>query len=180
MTMRWEEHDIDGPGPKMLFPMAWSLLPLVGGFLLLIKDGENLLATSFVSAGIMLSLIAVWIGTTQMPGRVDMLVLMISPFSAFALFFQPPFIVQILVAMGAWTVNYRTAAMLSALAGKSYRLDWDVNKQIPHIESAKFFSRKWKPRPLFRLGTNVVRGVKIDGRTMLESDEPIQFLLEEG
>jgi len=25
----------------------------------------------------------------------------------------------------------------------------------------------------------VVRGVKIDGRTMLESDEPIQFLLEE-
>ena len=65
MTMQWEEHDIDGPGPKMLFPMAWSLLPLVGGFLLLIKDGENLLATSFVAAGIMLSLIAVWIGTIQ-------------------------------------------------------------------------------------------------------------------
>ena len=51
---RWTEVDTVGPGPKMLFPMAWSLLPCwrLASF----HQIKQPLATSFLAAGIMLSL----------------------------------------------------------------------------------------------------------------------------
>ncbi|MBA4694985.1 MAG: hypothetical protein H2066_03945 [Candidatus Poseidoniales archaeon] len=172
--MDWVEVETPGPGPKMLWPMAWSLLPLVGGLLLLLRDG-SLLATSFLAMGIMLSLIAVWIGTTNMPGRVDMLVLLVSPFGAFILFFQPPEIIQAIIALIIWTINYRTAAFLSALSGKSYRCKWDPRVPLPEVDGATYLHRKWAARPLFRIGSNVVRGIRVGSDIMLESDTPITF-----
>ena len=74
--MEWSEVETPGPGPKMLWPMAWSLLPLVGGLLLLLQD-RGLLATSLLALGIMVSLSAVWIGANSNPGKVDMLVLLV-------------------------------------------------------------------------------------------------------
>ena len=167
-----------GPGPKMLFPMAWSLLPLVGGMLLLFYSG-GLLATAFLALGIMLSLFAVWIGATSAPGRVDMLVLLISPFSAFALFFQPPEIVQAIVATIVWIINYRTASFLSALSGKAYRCKWDPRVPLPDVQGATYMHRRWAARPLFRIGKNIVRGVRTDSDIMLEADAPITFTFSE-
>ena len=89
--MQWKEFDAPGVGPKMLFPMAWSLLPLSVGLILLIKT-DGLWPTSFLAAGIMISLAAVWRGATKVPGRVDMIKLLISPFAAFSLFFLPVFL----------------------------------------------------------------------------------------
>lgn len=176
--MEWTEVDTVGPGPKMLFPMAWSLLPLVGGLLLFIKS-NSLLATSFLAAGIMLSLFAVWIGATSMPGRVDMLVLLISPFAAFSLFFQPPILIQAAIAIIVWTINYRTAAFLSALSGKSYRCKWDPRVPLPDINGATYMHKKWAARPLFRVGANMVRGIRVNNETMLEADAPITFTSSE-
>ena len=82
--MDWEEVEAPGAGPKMLYPMAWSLLPLTVGLILLVRT-DGLWPTSFLAAGIMLSLAAVWLGATMVPGRVDMLKLLISPFAAFSL-----------------------------------------------------------------------------------------------
>ena len=36
--MEWEEFDAPGVGPRMLFPMAWSLLPLTVGLILLVRS----------------------------------------------------------------------------------------------------------------------------------------------
>ena len=177
--MDWAEVEVPGPGPKMLWPMAWSLLPLVGGLLIiLLKDG-GLLATFFLAFGLMLSLIAVWLGTNAMPGRVDMLVLLVSPFTAFILFFQPPGFIQAILAIMAWTINYRTAAMLSALSGKSYRYDWDPRVPLPDVEGATYMHKKWAARPLFRVGSNIVRGLRSNGKIMLEADAPITFTFSE-
>ena len=176
--MEWTEVDIVGPGPKMLFPMAWSLLPLVAGLLLFIKS-DNLLATSLLAAGIMLSLFAVWRGATSMPGRVDMLVLLVSPFAAFSLFFQPPAFVQAIIALTVWTINYRTASFLSALSGKSYRCSWDPRIPLPEISGATYMHKKWAARPLFRIGNNIVRGVRVNNEIMLEADAPITFTFSE-
>ena len=178
MCMDWHEVKLDGPGPKMLFPMAWSLLPLVGGCLL-IYQGRGLLVPAMLASGIMISLIAVWIGATISPGRVDFAILLISPFAAFGLFFQPPEIVQVIVAISVWTINYRTAAMLSAISGKAYRLEWDPKKPLPMIESARFFHTKWAARPLFRIGKNIVRGVKEGDKIYIESDEPLSYFSDE-
>ena len=176
--MEWEEVSIPGPGPKMLWPMAWSILPLVGGLLLLFQD-RGLLATVFLALGIMLSLLAVWIGTDAMPGRIDMLTLLISPFMAFILLFQPPNIVQAFLAIIPWIVNYRTAATLSALSGTAYRCDWDPRLPLPDVDGATYMHRRWAARPLIRLGSNIVRGVRLDGRIMLEADAPITFIFSE-
>jgi len=176
--MEWVEVETMGPGPKMLFPMAWSLLPLVGGMLLLFYSG-GLLATAFLALGIMLSLFAVWIGATSVPGRVDMLVLLISPFSAFALFFQPPEIVQAIVATIVWIINYRTASFLSALSGKAYRCKWDPRVPLPDVPGATYMHRRWAARPLLRIGKNIVRGVRINSDIMLEADAPITFTFSE-
>ena len=35
--MEWEEFDAPGVGTRMLFPMAWSLLPLTVGLILLVR-----------------------------------------------------------------------------------------------------------------------------------------------
>ena len=67
--MEWEEFDAPGVGTRMLFPMAWSLLPLTVGLILLVR--RMLWPTSFLAAGIMLSLVAVWLGASKVPGRVD-------------------------------------------------------------------------------------------------------------
>jgi len=110
-----------------------------------------------------------------MPGRVDMLVLLVSPFGAFILFFQPPEIIQAIIALIIWTINYRTAAFLSALSGKSYRCKWDPRVPLPEVDGATYLHRKWAARPLFRIGSNVVRGIRVGSDIMLESDTPITF-----
>ncbi len=178
-SMDWEEVKVPGPGPKMLWPMAWSLLPLTGGLLLILLKGGGLLATFFLAFGLMLSLIAVWFGVNALPGRVDMLVLLVTPFGAFILFFQPPNIVQAILAIIVWTINYRTAATLSALSGKAYRCDWDPRRVLPEVEGATYIHRKWAARPLFRVGSNIVRGVRADDKIMLEADAPITFTFSE-
>ena len=48
--MEWEEFDAPGVGPRMLFPMAWSLLPLTVGLILLVRS-DGLWPTSFLAAG---------------------------------------------------------------------------------------------------------------------------------
>ncbi|MBT4982605.1 MAG: hypothetical protein HOM85_06035 [Euryarchaeota archaeon] len=176
--MEWEEVSIPGPGPKMLWPMAWSILPLAGGLLLLLQD-RGLLATGALALGVMLSLIAVWIGTNAMPGRVDMLVLLVSPFAAFILLFQPPAAIQALLALVPWVINYRTAASLSALSGTAYRRDWDPREPLPEITGATYMHRRWAARPLLRVGSNIVRGIRLDDRIMLEADAPITFTFSE-
>ena len=175
--MQWEEFDAPGVGPRMLFPMAWSLLPLSVGLILLIKT-NGLWPTSFLAAGIMISLAAVWRGATKVPGRVDMIKLLISPFAAFSLFFQPPGIIQAVIALCAWTLNYKTAAYLSAISIKAYRLEWKEDVMIPNVTGATYFRRKWAPKPLFRVGQNLVRGVIHDGKIMLEADSPVIFINE--
>ncbi len=172
--MEWEEFEAPGVGPIMLFPMAWSLLPLTVGLILLVRT-DGLWPTSFLAAGIMLSLAAVWLGASNLPGRVDMLKLLVSPFAAFSLFFQPPEIIQAIIALCVWTLNYKTAAYLSAISQKKYRLEWDSEVALPDVHGATFFRRKWAPKPLFRLGQNLVRGVIVDERVMLEADSPITF-----
>ena len=124
-------------------------------------------------------LFAVWIGATSMPGRVDMLVLLISPFAAFSLFFQPPILIQAAIALIVWTINYRTAAFLSALSGKSYRCKWDPRVPLPDIDGATYMHKKWAARPLFRVGTNMVRGIRVNNEIMLEADAPITFTFSE-
>jgi hypothetical protein len=176
--MEWEEVSIPGPGPKMLWPMAWSILPLVGGLLLLFQD-RGLLASGALALGVMLSLVAVWIGTSAMPGRIDMLVLLVSPFAAFILLFQPPAVVQALLALIPWIINYRIAASLSALSGTAYRCDWDPRIPLPDISGANYMHRRWAARPLIRVGSNIVRGIRIDDRIMLEADSPITFTFSE-
>ena len=172
--MDWEEVEAPGAGPKMLYPMAWSLLPLTVGLILLVRT-DGLWPTSFLAAGIMLSLAAVWLGATMVPGRVDMLKLLISPFAAFSLFFQPPEIIQAIIALIVWTINYRTAAFLSSISIKAYRLEWDPERPLPDIDGATYFYKKWAQKPLFRLGKNMVRGVRSNGKTVIEADEPINF-----
>ena len=175
--MQWEEFDAPGVGPKMLFPMAWSLLPLTVGLILLVRS-DGLLPTFFLAAGIMLSLVAVWRGASKVPGRVDMIKLLISPFAAFSLFFQPPEIIQAILAVSVWVLNYKTAEFLSEISIKAYRLEWGEDIRIPDVKGATFFRRKWAAKPLFRVGQNLVRGVIHDGRVMLEADSPVEFLTE--
>ena len=50
--MEWQEADVFEAGPKMLYMMAWSLLPLAVGIILLIRS-DGLLATAFLALGIM-------------------------------------------------------------------------------------------------------------------------------
>jgi len=176
--MEWEEVSVSGPGPKMLFPMAWSILPLVIGLILLFQDG-GLMASVFLAVGIMLSLVAVWIGADAMPGRVDMLVLLVSPFMAFILLFQPPAVIQALLAIIPWVINYRTAAYLSALSGTVYRCDWDPRVPLPDIAGATYMHHRWAARPLIRIGSNMVRGVRLGERILLEADAPITFTFSE-
>ena len=176
--MEWQEADVFEAGPKMLYMMAWSLLPLAVGIILLIRS-DGLLATAFLALGIMLSLWAVWIGANLLPGRIDMIVMLISPFAAFSLFFQPPEIIQAIIALVVWTINYRTAAFLSAISVKAYRCNWDPEVPLPEVEGATYFHKNWRARPLFRVGKNIVRGVKIGKRVMLEADSPITFNFSE-
>ena len=175
--MQWEEFDAPGVGPKMLFPMAWSLLPLTVGLILLVRS-DGLLPTFFLAAGIMLSLVAVWRGASKVPGRVDMIKLLISPFAAFSLFFQPPEIIQAIIAVSVWVLNYKTAEFLSEISIKAYRLEWGEDIRIPDVKGATFFRRKWAEKPLFRVGQNLVRGVIHDDKVMLEADSPVEFLTE--
>jgi hypothetical protein len=39
--------------------------------------------------------------------------------------------------------------------------------------------KKWAARPLFRVGTNIVRGLRSNGKIMLEADAPITFTFSE-
>ena len=176
-SMEWEEFDAPGVGPRMLFPMAWSLLPLTVGLILLVRS-DGLWPTAFLSAGIMLSLVAVWLGASKVPGRVDMIKLLVSPFAALSLYFLPPEIIQAFIAVIIWVLDYKTAVFLSEISLKAYRLEWEEDRRIPDVKGATFFRRKWAPKPLFRVGQNLVRGVIHDEKIMLEADFPIDFLSE--
>lgn len=176
--MEWSQIQRPSLGTRMLMPMAWSLLPLVGGLLLLFTKG-GLMATGMLAAGVMLSLIAVWLGSTYVPGRVDMLVLLLSPMLSFILFFQPPEIAQAVIALIPWWVNYSTAARLSALSTTGYRIEWDPKIPLPEIEGATYLSRRWAARPLMRIDGNMVIGIRVDGVCMIEADEPITFTFSE-
>ena len=175
--MEWEEFDAPGVGPRMLFPMAWSLLPLTVGLILLVRS-DGLLPSLFLASGIMLSLIAVWRGASKVPGRVDMIKLLISPFAAFSLFFQPPEIIQALISVSVWILNYKTAEFLSEISLKAFRLEWEEDIRIPDVKGATFFRRKWAPKPLLRVGQNLVRGAIHDGKPVLEADSPVEFLTD--
>ena len=87
----------------------------------------------------MLSLIAVWRGASKVPGRVDMIKLLISPFAAFSLFFQPPEIIQALISVSVWILNYKTAEFLSEISLKAFRLEWEEDIRIPDVKGATFF-----------------------------------------
>jgi hypothetical protein len=108
-----------------------------------------------------------------------MLVLLVSPFAAFILLFQPPAAIQALLALVPWVINYRTAASLSALSGTAYRRDWDPREPLPEITGATYMHRRWAARPLLRVGSNIVRGIRLDDRIMLEADAPITFTFSE-
>ena len=68
---------------------------------------------------------------------------------------------------------------LSAISVKAYRCNWDPEVPLPEVEGATYFHKKWKARPLFRVGKNIVRGVKVGKRVMLEADSPITFNFSE-
>jgi hypothetical protein len=172
--MEWEK--VEGPkaGPKMLFPLAWSLLPLVAGLIFLFTKG-GVLPLGLLATGLMLSLFAVFIGAQLVPGRIDMLHLLVSPFASVILFFPMPEIVIALIGIGCWTLNYRLASKLSTLSGTAYRMDWDPQVLLPQIEGAKIFHRRWAARPLMRIDGIIIRGVREGKRILIEADEPIQF-----
>jgi hypothetical protein len=172
--MDWYEVEVEGPGPKMLFPMAWSLLPLIAGMITFINH-PGLIATSLLSLGIMISCGAVYLGSQKVPGLIDMMVLIISPFSAFILFFQPPIIAQITIAIIVWIVNYRAAAMLSLHAGSMWRCEWDPSVPLPHVDGAIYFTKRWAARPLMRINGIILKGVRDGDKVLLECPVQIHF-----
>ena len=91
------------------------------------------------------------------------------------MFFQPPEIIQAIIAVSVWILNYKTAEFLSEISIKAYRLEWGEDIRIPDVKGATFFRRKWAAKPLFRVGQNLVRGVIHDGKVMLEADSPVEF-----
>ncbi len=174
--MDWYEVESEGPGTKMLFPMAWSLLPLVAGALRFINN-PGLLATSLLALGIMISCGAVYIGSQKVPGLIDMMVLNVSPFCAFILFFQPPALAQISIAIIVWTVNYRAAATLSLHSGSMWRCEWDPNIPLPHINGAVYFQKRWAARPLMRIDGVILKGVRDGDKILLECPVQVHFSL---
>jgi hypothetical protein len=172
--MEWHEVGAVQAGPKMLFPMAWSLLPLFGGSILLFTKG-GLLPIIFLAAGVMLSFFAVFLGTQIVPGKIDMFVLLVSPFVSFIMFFRPPDIVVLIMALATWILNYKTASLLSRTSATRWRCEWDPRVPLPEVSGAVYFHRRWAARPLMRIKSNIVRGVRIDDRVMLESFEPFTF-----
>jgi len=175
ISMDWIEFKPESPGPKMLFPMAWSLLPLIGGtILMLIRDG-GILPSVLLASALAFSMIGVFIGANMLPGRLDMLHLLPSPFVAFIILMQPPPTIAIALALITWSWDYRNAALLSRSAGTVYRLNWDVAKPLPVLSGAEMFSSKWAARPLLALGDLKVRGIRIGGRTMIEATRKFNF-----
>ena len=172
--MDWVETKTPSAGTKMLYPMAWSILPIVAGILVMIKL-DTIYSSILLAFGMFLSMAAVWLGTTVVPGRVDMLVLLVTPICALSLLFQPPEIVQATVCIGVWIWNYRTASFLSSVSGKAYRYEWDINCELPEIPGARYFQKKWSEKPLIRIDNNIIRGVREDNRYMLEADRPVEF-----
>lgn len=173
--MDWVEVKTTSAGTKMLYPMAWSILPIVAGILVMLKL-DTIYSSILLAFGMFLSMIAVWLGTTVVPGRVDMLVLLVTPIFALSLLFQPPELVQVTACIGVWIWNYRTASFLSIISSKAYRCEWDQNRDLPEINGARYFQKKWAERPLFRVGKNIIRGIKHEGKFMLEADSPIDFM----
>jgi hypothetical protein len=172
--MEWEM--VEGPkaGPKMLFPLGWSLLPLVTGLIFLFTKG-GIFPIALLAVGLMLSLFAVFIGVQLVPGRIDMLHLLVSPFASVIIFFPMPEFAVAIIAIGCWTLNYRLASKLSTLSRTAYRMDWDPQVLLPQLEGAKIFHRRWAARPLMRINGLIIRGVREGNRVLIEADEPIQF-----
>ena len=177
MSMDWIDFKPESPGPKMLFPMAWSLLPLIGGTILMLVRNGGILPSVLLASALAFSMMAVFIGAQTLPGKLDMLHLLPSPFVAFIILMQPPPVAAIALAVLTWSWDYRNAALLSRSAGTVYRMDWDVAKPLPQLSGAKIFSRKWAARPLFALNDLKVRGIRVDGRTMIEATS--KFSIEE-
>ena len=108
-----------------------------------------------------------------------MLVLLISSICCIFSIFPASNPDQAAIALIVWTINYRTAAFLSALSGKSYRCKWDPRVPLPDIDGATYMHKKWAARPLFRVGANMVRGIRVNDEIMLEADAPINFTFSE-
>ena len=173
--MDWVEIKTPSAGTKMLYPMAWSILPIVAGILVMIMI-DTVYSSILLAFGMFLSMVAVWLGTTVVPGRVDMLVLLVTPICALSLLFQPPEIVQATVCIGVWIWNYRIASFLSSVSGKAFRFEWDRDRELPEIPGARYFQKKWSEKPLFRIDNNIIRGVKDNERCMLEADKPVDMI----
>ncbi len=175
--MDWVEFKPESPGPKMLFPMAWSLLPLTGGVILMFIRNGGILPSVLLASALAFSMIGVFIGAHTLPGKLDMLHMLPSPFVGFIILMQPPPFVAIALAILVWSWDYRNAALLSRSAGMVYRMEWDVSKPLPQLTGAKLFSRKWAARPLITLDDLKVRGIRVGGIPMIESTK--KFSIEE-
>tara|TARA_B100000287_G_C20158237_1_gene593020 strand:- start:20 stop:559 length:540 start_codon:yes stop_codon:yes gene_type:complete len=172
--MQWEEISVPGPGPRMLWPMAWSLLPLVFGMTMVLNRG-GLLPIALLASGVMLSFVAVWLGASMVPGVIDMPVLLMSPVVSFLMLFQPHPYLLISMSAFAWLVNYRTADRLSSYSGTRWRIEWDPKILLPEIEGATIFSRRWASRPLMRVEDNLIVGVRDGDRIFIQGLKPLDL-----
>ena len=175
--MDWVEFKPESPGPKMLFPMAWSLLPLSSGVILMIMRNGGILPSVLLASGLAFSMVAVFIGAQTLPGRLDMLHMLPSPFAAFIILMQPPPFAAITLAVIVWCWDYRNASLLSRSAGTVYRMNWDVSEPLPVLPGAKMLSRKWAARPLIELDDLKVRGIRVGGQPVIEATR--KFAIEE-
>ena len=168
-SMNWSEHELPRPGPAMLFPMAWSLLPLVIGVLWGLLKVHGILSSSLMALGLLLSMTSVAIGTQISPGRLDFIQIIPSPFVAIILLMQPPYLLAVVLSVICWIFDYRHAKQLSMGPFTVYRVEWSPQDALPSIPSAKYARRTWAASPLFSVGEVKVKGVRINGMTYLES-----------
>ena len=168
--MQWQEHQTERPGPKMLMPMAWSLLPLAIGSILIIIRGSSIFAAGLLSLALLLSMASVAVGSALLPGRLDMLYILPSPFAAIVILMQLNEVLMVVLAISSWYWDYRNASFLSRSAGTVYLCEWDPNDQLVIPDDAVIKETRWAPRILYIHGDMTVRGIRFNGKSMLEAD----------
>ena len=174
-SMNWSKHELPRPGPAMLFPMAWSLLPLAVGILWGLVKGHGILSSSLMALGLLLSMASVAIGTQISPGRLDFIQIIPSPFVAIILLMQPPYLLAVVLCVTFWILDYRHAKLLSMGPFTVYRVEWSPQDALPLIPSAKYSRHTWAASPLFSVGEVKVKGIRINGITYLESTEILSW-----